>query len=102
MCLARVRIAIAQAQRSYSGRFYDFPIELLLQHRLLMGTFNNVLIQPSCSGHIVHNIITDIDECSNSSFNNCDSNAECEDTIGSFQCSCLRGFSGDGTICSGD
>jgi len=43
----------------------------------------------------------DVDECSESSRNNCDSNAECADTVGSFICSCLVGFSGNGTNCSG-
>ena len=43
----------------------------------------------------------DIDECSSSSLNDCDINAECTDTIGSFECNCIVGFSGDGTNCSG-
>ena len=46
-------------------------------------------------------VITDIDECSDWSLNDCDSKAACVDTVGSFQCHCLSGFSGDGTNCSG-
>ena len=31
----------------------------------------------------------------------CDENAECNNTIGSFQCNCNYGFSGDGVNCTG-
>ena len=31
----------------------------------------------------------------------CDENAECNNTIGSFQCICNSGFSGDGVNCTG-
>ena len=30
----------------------------------------------------------------------CSSNAECTDTIGSYECSCKKGFEGDGTVCT--
>ena len=43
----------------------------------------------------------DLNECIDSNSNNCHPNAECINTIGSFQCSCLTGFSGDGLNCSG-
>ena len=32
---------------------------------------------------------------------NCDSNANCTDTEGSFDCQCLQGFQGDGVTCRG-
>ena len=38
----------------------------------------------------------------NSSYNNCDANAECSNTIGSFSCSCNPGYTGDGTTCVDD
>lgn len=41
----------------------------------------------------------DIDECSNSSLNNCHMNASCYDTPGSFNCTCDVGFAGDGVVC---
>ncbi len=40
---------------------------------------------------------TDINECAT---NPCDVNAQCEDTDGSFVCSCNVGFSGDGFDCT--
>ena len=44
---------------------------------------------------------SDIDECSNSSLNNCDIRADCTDTLGRFQCNCINGFTGNGTNCAG-
>lgn len=43
----------------------------------------------SCSG---------IDECAAGS-HNCDSNANCSDSEGSFSCSCSAGYTGNGTTC---
>ena len=42
--------------------------------------------------------ILDVDECSN---NTCHSNATCNNTIGSFHCTCKKGFTGDGRNCTG-
>ena len=44
--------------------------------------------------------ILDIDECENGQ-NNCDGNARCTNTIGSFTCACKNGFYGDGVTCGG-
>ena len=41
---------------------------------------------------------TDVDECTIGS-HNCDINAKCLDTVGSFQCSCNPGYFGPGDIC---
>ena len=40
----------------------------------------------------------DIDECA-AGLDNCDSNATCTNTDGSFICTCKIGFDGDGTTC---
>ena len=42
--------------------------------------------------------ISDVDECSN---NPCHSNATCNNTLGSFLCTCYKGFTGDGRNCTG-
>ena len=52
---------------------------------------------------IIHNHklilnIADIDECLSSP---CDSNATCNNTGGSFTCTCVNGYSGDGFQCFG-
>ncbi len=41
----------------------------------------------------------DIDECSDMS-DNCNPNATCENTVGSFTCTCNAGFTGDGVNCA--
>ena len=43
---------------------------------------------------------TDIDECARGT-DNCDSNADCINTQGSFQCDCRDGYEGNGRICTG-
>ena len=44
--------------------------------------------------------VLDINECSLET-DNCDSNAFCTNTEGSFTCTCKSGFQGDGIICTG-
>ena len=41
----------------------------------------------------------DINECSNNT-DDCDVNADCSDTDGSFTCTCREGYSGNGTFCA--
>lgn len=43
--------------------------------------------------------ITDINECLNSSLHNCHADATCQDTDGSFNCECNKGFNGSGVEC---
>ena len=42
---------------------------------------------------------SDIDECIS---NPCDTNANCENVNGSYNCKCKGGFTGDGTTCTGN
>ena len=44
---------------------------------------------------------SDINECDDHEGNNCHQNATCTDTIGSYTCTCMLGYSGNGTICDG-
>ena len=43
---------------------------------------------------------TDINECKQGG-HNCDMNATCDNTVGSFECRCNDGFTGNGTHCDG-
>ena len=44
-------------------------------------------------------LVADIDECSLS--HGCDSSATCQNTDGSYTCSCINGYTGDGITCRG-
>ena len=44
----------------------------------------------------------DIDECARNDTNECDPNALCTNTEGSYICRCLTGYIGDGSRCKGD
>ena len=45
-------------------------------------------------------LLPDIDECS-ASAGVCDANANCQNTLGSYRCSCKAGYTGDGKTCKG-
>ena len=47
-----------------------------------------------------HFSFSDIDECATGE-HTCDLNADCSNINGSFTCSCISGYSGDGMTCSG-
>ena len=47
-------------------------------------------------------LFPDIDECANPGRNECDTNAECSNTEGSYTCTCLPGYQGDGKSCPGN
>ena len=45
-------------------------------------------------------ILSDINECVKGT-DNCDGNADCSNTEGSFECTCNEGYVGDGANCDG-
>ena len=46
-------------------------------------------------------MIADVDEC-DLGLDECSENANCSDTIGSYNCTCRTGFDGDGFSCTGN
>ena len=45
-------------------------------------------------------LFSDVDECTLNT-DNCDINAECTNTVGSFECDCNDGYAGTGVTCTG-
>jgi hypothetical protein len=43
-----------------------------------------------------------VDECANATLNTCSQHATCTDTVGSYNCTCDEGYSGDGVSCAPD
>ena len=74
-------------------------------HRFLYDVFKKENLFPGCTNSVMNSfnvlIILDIDECSDKSTHSCDSNANCTNTDGSYQCKCHQGFAGNGHTCSG-
>ena len=44
---------------------------------------------------------TDVDECSDRT-HNCHGDAWCDNSVGSFACTCYDGYTGNGEICEGN
>ena len=80
--------------------------ELSLLNKENFETFLKTWTQTSRPTLIIVNvqmiifILTDIDECSTKT-HNCNLNANCTNTDGSFKCVCKEGYTGDGKSCSG-
>ncbi|XP_057293735.1 uncharacterized protein LOC130622302 [Hydractinia symbiolongicarpus] len=54
---------------------------------------------PAGQRYVRLNVCVDLDECAFTKLT-CSANAECFNTLGSYQCLCKKGFTGDGTKCS--
>ena len=50
--------------------------------------------------HLIEEVLLDVDECNNGT-HNCNINASCINTNGSFMCVCDSEWSGDGVVCKG-
>ena len=61
------------------------------------GMINIILV--CVSSHGILNV--DIDECGKGDGNDCSSDATCTNTPGGYNCTCLHGYTGDGTTCTG-
>ena len=46
-------------------------------------------------------IYTDVNECTTGT-HNCDLNADCADSIGSFSCTCYSGYEKNGSVCTSE
>ncbi len=73
--------------------------------QVFMERFQKENLFSGCTKSVMNSfnvfIILDIDECSDKSTHSCDSNSNCTNTNGSYQCKCHQGFAGNGHTCSG-
>ena len=58
------------------------------------------LLQTICIYFTLFLTNLDVDECTLNT-HDCSSNADCDNLLGSFQCACKPGFTGDGKTCEG-
>ena len=69
-----------------------------ISRKILLCCFWSITACNRCV--IILSLFSDIDECT-SKTHNCDRNALCKNTEGSFTCTCNRGYKGDGKNCKG-
>ena len=74
----------------------EFPVDM--QRPMYGETGRCGTNQCGCDPGFTGPVCQDIDECALHA-DNCDPNASCTNTAGSFLCVCKAGFSGDGTTC---
>ena len=67
---------------------------LMVKTTALVLNFKDVAIHNSLAFHV-----TDVDECAASTDNNCDINADCTNTEGSFTCVCHHLYYSNGISC---
>lgn len=76
-----------------------------------LETGGHVQVKPKCDRNVFETnmisdmfliLTTDIDECANPEANDCETNAVCNNTEGSYSCSCVSGYKGDGKNCTGN
>ncbi len=85
---------------SVASVWYDLPQDL---NRGIVGTYVIEYFAEDTEGNKAEPrfrtvIVTDIDECEQK-LDHCSENADCINTIGSYECICKSGFEGDGYKC---
>ena len=81
----------------FEMRCLNSRLKLPQQTICFLYPFHVALIQLAS---INYGVFSDDDECQDGT-HNCDSNAQCNNSAGSFTCACFQGYSGSGVVCSG-
>ena len=71
------------------------------QHSIKSFELDNANLKPMIFHFLCYFLLSDIDECSEDT-DYCSANADCTNSIGSFECDCFAGFTGNGFICLGE
>ena len=61
--------------------------------------YSAYLLKPVCKNKIFFSLLLDSNECT-TNVHNCDPNALCNNTDGSYTCTCAPGYTGNGTACT--
>ena len=88
-------LSVALSIHLFIFTFFHSSIHLLIHYFVCSSVHWSPSIHPSIFSRLFS--LLDIDECA--AVNNCDINSECENTMGSYNCTCHPGYSGTGTSC---
>ena len=87
------------SQRSYNFRFC-VALDCWINLSNIRGLARDIQCCIFVNQKVIHLYILDIEECA-AGKDNCHINANCNNTKGSFYCTCHHGYSGDGVTCAG-
>ena len=82
-------------------RCYVLPCSACFCFRFYLFVVSRYASVVSLSCILYYLPCSDIDECTTNT-HKCDANAQCNNTDGSYNCSCREGFYGDGKNCTGN
>ena len=85
-----LKIALTVLAATNASAIMDTPWTLTYTHAMVGLHHGSISISAG---------VADIDECENGT-NSCDVNAQCNNTEGGYNCSCLIGYTGDGFNCT--
>ena len=78
---------------------YSLTFSSIFEHKIFdyTSSFSSIFECNICNYFVTFSFfIADVNECLNATLNNCNANANCTNTEGSFTCKCNIGFIGDG------
>ena len=93
-------VLFLETQREYEWCYLVFELKILLIFLPPSLPSSNKNTATSLNRCPIFLSILDVDEC-DSSLNPCDPLASCQNTVGSFQCLCQSGYTGDRRTCTG-
>ena len=71
-------------------------------HYTLYRILASTVIFDTRNQHLSFYTKTDFDECKDQDLNKCHEKAKCTNTEGSYNCTCIDGYVGDGFLCQGN
>ena len=71
-------------------------------HYTLYRILASTVIFDTLNQHLSFYTKTDFDECKDQDLNKCHEKAKCTNTEGSYNCTCIDGYVGDGFLCQGN